>query len=613
MAGRVRRALPRRRHFSEKVIFYMMVGYLLMAVLFGCMYFVNARQSTEAQVVDQIGHSLDRTRLDLEGLIETCENVYVSLLSDGELYDFLIGYDAGETSYPSARRTVNALLQDAIRNIDVLCSVQLMSDDYVFYTSNTTYTSVANVQESMIYQAARRVNSPFWTSLYDFTREYGHTQLEDPEIPVANRNLISYVGPFNAYRLEESTLRMWPSEVEKPVVFINLSEESVREILTNTSSLYDGACFLVDDRGTCIAHTSPEGLYMPMDAAAWERVRGDSDGRGAMTMDYAGVPSLISYTTLSTGWTLVTVLPSGEVYSEIYGVIWRTLVLMLLALMLLGALLALLVSRQLSRPIRQLTQAINIAAKGNFMVNLPRTDDEFDAVNAAFNDMTHRIDQLIHENYEVKLRERENELRALKYQTKPHFLYNALAIIRSQALKDGDAEVAQMVQNLSNVLRYVLRGDQNLTTVRDEVNNVMDYFELMRAGYDGAISLEVDVESAVLNAAICKMTLQPLVENCVQHGLVPQGPGGRVRLAGRLRDGRVSLVVSDNGAGWPEGFAVNDDEHQTESIGLANVRRRMKLTFGDECDFRLFTPDGGGAAVEIVFPYQFGGGGTMGD
>ena len=256
MAGKVRRALPRRRHFSEKVIFYMMVGYLLMAVLFGCMYFVNARQSTEAQVVDQIGHSLDRTRLDLEGLIETCENVYVSLLSDGELYDFLVGYDAGETSYPSARRTVNALLQDAIRNIDVLCSVQLMSDDYVFYTSNTTYTSVANVQESMIYQAAKRVNSPFWTSLYDFTREYGHTQLEDPEIPVANRNLISYVGPFNAYRLDESTLRMWPSEVEKPVVFINLSEESVREILTNTSSLYDGACFLVDDRETCIAHTA---------------------------------------------------------------------------------------------------------------------------------------------------------------------------------------------------------------------------------------------------------------------------------------------------------------------------------------------------------------------
>ena len=144
-----------------------------------------------------------------------------------------------------------------------------MSDDYVFYTSNTTYTSVANVRESSIYRMAKETEYPFWTSLYDFTREYGHTQLEDPEIPVANRNLISYVGPLNAYRLEESTLRMWPSEVEKPVVFINLSEENIREILMNTSSIYDGECFLVDGRGTCIAHTNPEALYAPMDAAAW--------------------------------------------------------------------------------------------------------------------------------------------------------------------------------------------------------------------------------------------------------------------------------------------------------------------------------------------------------
>lgn len=597
----------RRRRFSEKVIFYMMVGYLLMALLFGGMYFLNARQSTESRMIEQIGNSLDRTRADLEGLIKTCENVYVSLISDGELYDYLVSYDAGATSYPSARRAVNQMLRDAIRNIDALCSVQLMSDEYVFYTTNTTYTSTANVENSAIFQRARQAEQPFWTSTYDFTREYGHTALENPELPVTNRNLISYVGPFNAYLFRDSTLKMWPADVEKPVVFVNLSEDRLRDILVRTLPAFDGACFVVDANGVCIAHTDPSQLYAQMDAQAWSAVQ-DGGERGAMTINLSGTPSLISYTRLSSGWTLVSALPVNEVYAEIYSVIWHTLTGMLLALLLLGALLALLVSRLLSRPIRQLTQAINIVARGNFMVNLSTTGDEFDAVNAAFNNMTRRIEQLIHENYEVKLRERENELRALKYQTKPHFLYNALAIIRSQALKGGDMAVAQMVQSLSNVLRYVLRGDQNLATVRDEVNNVMDYFELMRAGYDGAIALEVDVESAVLNAAVCKMTLQPLVENCVQHGLSARDAGGVVRLSGRLKGDRVSLVVSDNGAGWPEGFSVNDNEHQTESIGLANVRRRMKLTFGDACDFTLFTPETGGAAVEIVFPYQFGRG-----
>ena len=163
-----------------------------------------------------------------------------------------------------------------------------------------------------------------------------------------------------------------------------------------------------------------------------------------------------------------------------------------------------------------------------------------------------------------------------------------------------------MVLNLSNVLRYVLRGDQNLATVREEMNNVMDYFELMRAGYDDAISLEVDMEPAVLNAAICKMTLQPLVENCVQHGMTNLPQRGVVRIIGRIRGDSVSLIISDNGSGWPEDFRISDAEHQTESIGLANVRRRMKLTFGEKCEFRLFTSEEGGAAVELVFPYQFG-------
>ena len=193
----------------------------------------------------------------------------------------------------------------------------------------------------------------------------------------------------------------------------------------------------------------------------------------------------------------------------------------------------------------------------------------------------------------------------LRYQTKPHFLYNALLIIRSTAMRSGDAETAAMVQNLSNILRYVLRDDQNFTTVRDEINNVLDYFEIVRAGYENAFELEVDVDPAMLNAVICKLTLQPLVENCVEHGFDNPSEGGRIRLTGRIVDGRVSLVVWDDGKPWPENFSVSDEECPSESIGMANVRRRMALTFGDACAFHIFTPEEGGAAVELTFPYRF--------
>lgn len=597
---------PRRLRFTAKVMLYLLAAYALMAVLFGGMYFINARTSTENRVIEEIAHSLDRSRDEVQGLITQTENVYLNLLFDEDLYNLLIDYNHGGMSRPQALTKISPTLKSSIRNLDAITSVYLLSDSYVFYTQNSTYTSTLNVNNSAIYRQAHQRTQPFWTSTYDFTVEYGHSALADTTLPIRNRNLVSYVGQFNGFKQNDNVLEMWPSSMEKPIVSISISEEYLRSILSSTTGRYDSQCCIIDPSGAFISHTDPAQLYTTIDAEVLEQLNGQEPPSGVLNLNSGPNASILHYSRLSNGWTLCMLTPHDEIYSEIYGVIWSTLTGMLLGTLVLCVALSLLVSHNLSLPIKQLLQAINITGGGNFMVNLPRTGDEFDAVNTAFNGMAQRIEALIHENYEVKLRERENELRALKYQTKPHFLYNALTIIRTSALKNGDNEVAQMLLSLSSVMRYVLRGDQNLATVREEINNVMDYFELMRAGYDDAISLEVDVEPGVLNAAICKMTLQPLVENCVQHGLTNLPNSGHVRLTGRIVGQNISLIVSDNGSGWPEGFRISDDEHQTESIGLANVRRRMKLTFGDNCDFRLFTPPEGGAAVEIVFPYQFG-------
>lgn len=596
----------RRLRFTQKVMLYLLGAYVFMAVLFGSMYYINSRDSTENRVIQEIAHSLDRTRSGVQELITQTENAYLDLLLDEDLYTLLVSYEPGVTSQPWASNRITPILKSAVRNLDGIKNVQLLSEDYVFYTQNSTYTSTLNVGNSAIFQRARQSSQPFWTSLYDFTVEYGHTSLADTALPIRNRNLITYAGQFNGFRQYQNVLEMWPSKLEKPVIFINIDEQVLRSMLADTTGHYDGECFIVEPSGAFISHTDGTQLYGTMDGDALARLSEQEQDSGVLSLEYSGMESLMHYARLSNGWTLVSVIPCREVFSEIYSIIGSTLTGMLLGTLALCVVLSVLISHSLSLPIRQLLEAINITGGGNFMVNLPRTGDEFDVVNTAFNSMAQRIETLIHENYEVKLRERENELRALKYQTKPHFLYNALSIIHAAALKNGDEKVARMVLNLSNVMRYVLRGDQNLATVRDEMNNVMDYFELMRAGYDDAISLEVDMEPAVLNAAICKMTLQPLVENCVQHGMADQDRKGIVRITGRIRGRNVSLTISDNGSGWPEDLRISDDEHQTESIGMANVRRRMKLTFGEECEFRLFTSDEGGAAVELVFPYQFG-------
>lgn len=603
---------PRRLNFSTRVMIYLLIAYLLMAILFGGVYFTNVREITEKRVIEQIANFSVRTQDDFNVLINQVEELYLDLLFDEELYDILINYESETDNQPQTIKKVQAILRSDLRNLDDIRSVQIMSDQYVFYNSNVTYTSIYNVNESSMYHAARQSSHAFWTSAYDFTKEYGHSGLEDLDLPIRERNLVSYVGPFNGFRIQNNTLQIWPSSAEKPVVCISISTDTLAEYFNEEHCPYGGKCFLIDAEGICIADGDGSMFYQNIEESIFTRINANRYETGHFMACFQGEESLIHYAHLSNGWTLMTVLHSDEVFAEIYGIIWNTLVVMLLITLALCMLLAFVVSRSLALPLRRLLQAIQLTGGGNFRVALQPTGDEFDEVNAAFTEMNCRINALIQENYESKLRERDNELRALKYQTKPHFLYNTLTVIRLAAMKHEDTEVASMLFNLSNVLRYVLRGDQDLVTVRDEINNVMDYFDLMRAGYDDAIALEIDVEPSILNAAICKMTLQPLVENSVQHGLADRvsEKRGRVQVKGFVRGANIVLIVSDNGTGWPKDFMLSDqegidDEHSDESIGLNNVRRRMKLIFGEACSMRIYNAEQGGAVVEIVFPYQF--------
>ena len=596
----------RRLRYSRRVMIYLLAVYFLMAVLFGWLYFINARHSTQRRVVEEIARSLDHTHASVEGLIREVETAYIDLLFDNQLYDLLSDAAQDHIRMPQLATKAQPILHQAMRNLDDIDSIQIFDDRYVLYTQNTSRASVLNIGASAIYQRARATARAFWSPLYDFVEEFGHTQMEDKSLPIANRNLVSFAGPYNAFKIQDNVLKIWPSQLQKPVVLFNIGEETLRGLLNGATGSRSGASFIVDGDGAFITHSDPSRLFSTLDARVFSDLAGQTSDSGMIYGEVDGRDCMVHFARLSNGWTLCTALSRKDVYADITAVIFPTMAGMLLTALALSAALAALVSHHLSRPLRQLMQVIDITGRGNFNVNLARSGDEFDDVKNAINRMAHRIDALIHENYEVKLSERENELRALKYQTNPHFLYNALTIIRTNALKSGDARTAQMIQRLSNVLRYVVRGDQNLATVRDELNNVVDYVELMRVGYENAFTLEVDVEPSALNAAICKMTLQPLVENSVQHGLAAREEGGVLRITGRIVGPNLSITVADNGTGWPEDFRITDQEHATESIGLANVRRRMKLIFGEESQFRLFTPPEGGAAVELVFPYRFG-------
>lgn len=211
---------------------------------------------------------------------------------------------------------------------------------------------------------------------------------------------------------------------------------------------------------------------------------------------------------------------------------------------------------------------------------------------------------------------RSTQLEVLMGQINPHFLYNTLESIRGQALYTGDEIVADMAETLSSFFRYCISRKGAVVCLRDELQNVMIYLKIMEFRFPGKFVFNSQgVEDAVLNYEIPKLTLQPIIENAVLHGIVEYTTGGIINLRVLDTDDGLKIYVRDNGVGISDEKVkrinhrlLNDLDLQTpfheenEGIALYNINRRIKLTYGSDYGVRIFSTYGTGTNVMIHLP-----------
>jgi two-component system LytT family sensor kinase len=190
------------------------------------------------------------------------------------------------------------------------------------------------------------------------------------------------------------------------------------------------------------------------------------------------------------------------------------------------------------------------------------------------------------------------ELAFLKTQINPHFLFNTLNSIAS--LIRTDPELARtMIYRLSSILRSLLRKSENLSTLRDEMQFIDDYMGIELVRFGDKLRFEKEVEATTLDRLVPSMLLQPLVENSIKHGLSPKVEGGMIRVRSRIENGRLHLLVEDDGVGIPEPKLATLFE---QGIGISNVNERLKVLFGDDYRMWIDSRPGFGTQTEIEIP-----------
>lgn len=233
------------------------------------------------------------------------------------------------------------------------------------------------------------------------------------------------------------------------------------------------------------------------------------------------------------------------------------------------------------------------------------------------------LDQVYHQIHEAsasRALKTEAELHALQNQINPHFLYNTLEIIRSRAIKRDNTDVAEMVEALGMLFRYCINSPGELATLAQELDNVRDYLLIQRYRYGDRFTYQEEIEDdseAVMNSHIPVMTLQPIIENALVHGINPKVEGGRILLRVEAARTRLRIIVEDDGVGIPEdelkqvrrslrqGETPRKNEDQNaRSIGIAmkNVNKRIQFYFGSQYGVDVASTQGVGTAVTVTLP-----------
>jgi len=201
---------------------------------------------------------------------------------------------------------------------------------------------------------------------------------------------------------------------------------------------------------------------------------------------------------------------------------------------------------------------------------------------------------------EQQMRLNQARLAALSSQINPHFLFNTLNSVSALIRLDPE-QARQVVQRLAKILRRLLRQQENLTTLREELSFIDDYLSIEMVRFGEKLRFVKEIDPLTLDMAVPSMLLQPLVENCIRHGLASKVEGGTIRVRSRLAGKRLQVLVEDDGVGIPEAKLATLFER---GIGVNNVNERLKVLFGGEYRMWIDSRVGEGTSTGIELPEQ---------
>ncbi|MBB3127035.1 two-component system sensor histidine kinase YesM [Paenibacillus rhizosphaerae] len=326
---------------------------------------------------------------------------------------------------------------------------------------------------------------------------------------------------------------------------------------------------------------------------------------GSFVVDLYGEGFLVNVVkSESLGWYMIDYLPLEQILAPITtsrNLFYLSMVLLLFT----GILASFLIYRHVQRPILTLIRKVRRLAGGDYSTRISkRAGNEFDYLFDQFNDMAMKIQELVENVLQEKIRSRDAILKQLQSQINPHFLYNCLYFIVGMTKLGEKEAVIAMANNLGDYYKYSTRVDNPMATVAEEVELVDHYLSIQNLRMQ-RIDYEIDIPPRMMDIPIPRLLLQPIVENAIIHGFEEKQEAHYLWIVGEYSGEDYQITVEDDGPGMePEALARLQNvlkQHAGDEIGtgLLNVHRRLHYNFGGTAGIEVVASNAGGLQVTM--------------
>ncbi|WP_179232785.1 sensor histidine kinase [Paenibacillus rigui] len=434
----------------------------------------------------------------------------------------------------------------------------------------------------------------------------------------ASSNNLNYLGPHEVNssngvksRVMTVTRKIKSIQTGKQVGYfvIDVPVSAIENRSNHLATSNFGNIAIVDDEGRLV--------YKDSSLDVTDTLIRNYQGTGSLVVHSKGKEELLTYNTSSlTGWTTIGIVPMSLLLQDTANV-RNNIIFIGIGCLFLAVLISIWLSLLITRPISQLGNLMRRVENGDLAVAVPvRNKDEVGQLSHTFNVMVSRLSDLGYKLYETEIREKNSQLAALQNQINPHFLYNTLGSISMYAEIQGNREVVEMTNNLSHLLRYSINSDQSEVPLQQELGHVEGYMAIQLIRFENKLHYEIEIDQWLLSSHVIRLSLQPIVENCIIHGFGRARGRGRIRIIGTKEGNSMLIAIEDNGKGMnaaelqtlrnrlqyaslPEGAAGGH--------GIVNVHRRIVLRYGSAFGLFITSEPMQGTKVIIKFPYTDSG------